>query len=106
MLHLQLNEIGELGDTTLLFPEHHLSHAASAFYPSNFESAAVVTVETSEDQTAKVTVTEDQQSLAIGKGGQNVRLAAKLTGWKIDITALEGEKTEEIKQEIMEWEKK
>ena len=30
-------------------------------------------------------VAEDQQSLAIGKGGQNVRLAAKLTGWKIDI---------------------
>jgi N utilization substance protein A len=30
-------------------------------------------------------VSEDQQSLAIGKGGQNVRLAAKLTGWKIDI---------------------
>ena len=32
-----------------------------------------------------VKVAEDQQSLAIGKGGQNVRLAAKLTGWKIDI---------------------
>jgi N utilization substance protein A len=31
---------------------------------------------------------EDQQSLAIGKGGQNVRLAAKLTGWKIDIKSL------------------
>ncbi len=34
---------------------------------------------------AKITVDEDQFSLAIGKGGQNVRLAAKLTGWKIDI---------------------
>lgn len=34
---------------------------------------------------ATVTVSDDQQSLAIGKGGQNVRLAAKLTGWKIDI---------------------
>ncbi len=34
---------------------------------------------------ATVEVAEDQQSLAIGKGGQNVRLAAKLTGWKIDI---------------------
>jgi transcription termination/antitermination protein NusA len=34
---------------------------------------------------AKVKVSPDQQSLAIGKGGQNVRLAAKLTGWKIDI---------------------
>ena len=32
-------------------------------------------------------VAADQQSLAIGRGGQNVRLAAKLTGWKIDITS-------------------
>lgn len=37
------------------------------------------------DKIAKVYVTVDEQSLAIGKGGQNVRLAAKLTGYKIDI---------------------
>lgn len=37
---------------------------------------------------AKVSVSEDQQSLAIGKGGQNARLAAKLTGWKIDVQAV------------------
>jgi N utilization substance protein A len=30
---------------------------------------------------------QEEQSLAIGKGGQNVRLAAKLTGWKIDIVS-------------------
>ncbi|MFA6158683.1 MAG: transcription termination factor NusA [Candidatus Paceibacterota bacterium] len=36
-------------------------------------------------KTATVEVKDDQQSLAIGKGGQNVRLAAKLVGWKIDI---------------------
>ena len=36
---------------------------------------------------AKVEVDEDQLSLAIGKNGQNVRLAAKLTGWRIDIIA-------------------
>jgi len=41
----------------------------------------------SENHSAKVTVTEDQQSLAIGKGGQNARLAAKLTGWRIDIAS-------------------
>lgn len=34
---------------------------------------------------ARVLVPEDQLSLAIGRGGQNVRLAAKLTGWKIDV---------------------
>jgi N utilization substance protein A len=35
----------------------------------------------------EVEVSPDQQSLAIGRGGQNVRLAAKLTGWKIDIVS-------------------
>jgi len=44
-----------------------------------------------EEKHAKVTVAEDQLSLAIGKGGQNVRLAAKLTGWKIDIEGVGGE---------------
>ncbi len=38
-----------------------------------------------EGKEARVTVTADQLSLAIGKGGQNVRLAAKLTGYKIDL---------------------
>jgi N utilization substance protein A len=37
------------------------------------------------DKKAEVIVTDDQLSLAIGKGGQNVRLAAKLTGWQIDV---------------------
>lgn len=40
---------------------------------------------------AIVEVIEDQQSLAIGRGGQNVRLAAKLTGWGIDIRSAGGE---------------
>lgn len=44
-----------------------------------------------ENQTARVEVSPDQQSLAIGRGGQNVRLAAKLTGWKIDIRSLQSE---------------
>ena len=44
-----------------------------------------------ENKTAAVSVSEDQQSLAIGKGGQNVRLAAKLTGWRIDIQSVQGE---------------
>ncbi len=50
------------------------------------------------EKQATVTVSEDQQSLAIGKGGQNVRLAAKLTGWKIDIQSV-GNKTEEEEKE-------
>jgi len=52
-----------------------------------------------EEKKASVIVSSDQQSLAIGKGGQNVRLAAKLTGWKIDIESLEGEETEEDPKE-------
>jgi transcription termination/antitermination protein NusA len=44
---------------------------------------------------AIVTVPEDQLSLAIGKEGQNVRLAAKLTGWRIDVKAIGKDKIEE-----------
>ncbi|RJR31135.1 transcription termination/antitermination protein NusA [Candidatus Parcubacteria bacterium] len=44
------------------------------------------------EKTSLATVAEDQLSLAIGKSGQNVRLAAKLTGWKIDIISDKGEK--------------
>ncbi len=42
------------------------------------------------DHRATVKVSEDEQSLAIGRGGQNVRLAAKLTGWNIDIISSGG----------------
>ncbi len=49
-----------------------------------------------EDHTALVTVPERQLSLAIGKDGQNARLAAKLTGWRVDVTKpAEGEVYEE-----------
>jgi N utilization substance protein A len=44
--------------------------------------------ESGETKTATVVVPEDQLSLAIGKDGQNARLAAKLTGWRIDIKSL------------------
>ena len=44
---------------------------------------------TEREKTATVVVQEDQLSLAIGRDGQNARLAAKLTGWRIDIKSLE-----------------
>lgn len=47
------------------------------------------------NKTAHAVVTEDQQSLAIGKGGQNVRLAAKLTGWRIDIKSVPADQVAE-----------
>ena len=61
------------------------------FIEEALSPAEAISLELDErDHRAIVTVTEDEQSLAIGKGGQNVRLAAKLTGWKIDIKSLEG----------------
>jgi len=44
LLKEELAKVGE-GDPPVLFPEHHLSHAASAFYPSPFEEAAILTVD-------------------------------------------------------------
>ena len=43
---------------------------------------------------AEVLVAEDQLSLAIGKKGQNVRLAAKLTGWEVNIVSADGPRGE------------
>ena len=62
------------------------------FVTDALSPATVVNVEINEEKKeAHVEVQEDQQSLAIGRGGQNVRLAARLTGWRIDIKSIEGE---------------
>ena len=56
------------------------------FVTAALSPSEVLAVEIDDDEhTCHVTVPEDQLSLAIGKEGQNARLAAKLTGWKIDI---------------------
>lgn len=56
------------------------------FISNSLSPAKVIRVDINEtEKTAKVTVPDYQLSLAIGKEGQNARLAAKLTGWKIDI---------------------
>jgi len=70
------------------------------FIEDALSPAKILSVEINEEShEAIVEVSEDQQSLAIGKGGQNVRLAAKLTGWKIDIRSLGGENLAEGKPE-------
>jgi N utilization substance protein A len=77
------------------------------FIEESLSPAEVVSIELiDEEHRAIVTVTEDEQSLAIGKGGQNVRLAAKLTGWKIDIKSAGGEELDEEspEEEIVETE--
>lgn len=59
---------------------------ASRFIAESLSPAKVVTVTISEEaKSAFVIVPDNQLSLAIGKAGQNVRLAARLTGWRIDI---------------------
>ena len=58
----------------------------SIFISSALLPAKVMAVDINEEETsARVIVPDDQLSLAIGKAGQNARLAARLTGWKIDI---------------------
>lgn len=70
------------------------------FIEGALSPAEVISLEIDEtDHRAIVTVSEDEQSLAIGKGGQNVRLAAKLTGWKIDIKSTVGEEIAEATPE-------
>ncbi len=65
---------------------------AAKFVEAALSPAEVISVKIDEaEKKAIVEVTEAEQSLAIGKGGQNVRLAAKLTGWKIDIRSAKGE---------------
>lgn len=62
------------------------------FISAALSPAKVIKVDVKEAQKeALVTVPEDQLSLAIGKRGQNVRLAAKLTGWKIDIVGVKAD---------------
>ena len=55
------------------------------FISSALLPAQVLAVDIKEEKSAQVIVPDDQLSLAIGKAGQNARLAARLTNWKIDI---------------------
>lgn len=64
------------------------SEDAGEYIVSALSPATVLYIHTNiEDKTSLTVVPDDKLSLAIGKSGQNVRLAAKLTGWKIDVKA-------------------
>ena len=65
------------------FSEDPVDYISNALSPAQVSTVALF--EDDAGRRAEIVVPEDQLSLAIGKGGQNVRLAAKLTGWKIDI---------------------
>jgi transcription termination/antitermination protein NusA len=77
-----INELGNEKIDVVEWSEDMEEYITNALSP-----AKVKLVEVKPRREAMVLVTDDQLSLAIGKGGQNVRLAAKLTGWKIDVRA-------------------
>lgn len=77
----------ELGQEKLDIVEW--SEDPAKFITNSLSPAKVKDVQILQRREAKVFIPEDQLSLAIGKGGQNVRLAAKLTGWKIDVRSAE-----------------
>ena len=75
--------INELGGEKIDIVEW--SEDPEKFISNSLSPAKVLEVKIGEKNKATAIVPEDQLSLAIGKNGQNVRLAAKLTGWKIDV---------------------
>jgi N utilization substance protein A len=78
------------------YHEDAVTFAEKALQPAKVSR---VTVVDSADKHLEVVVDDSQLSLAIGKKGQNVRLAAKLLGWKIDIKS-EEEKRQEVEQQM------
>jgi N utilization substance protein A len=82
--------INELGGEKIDIIEY--SSEPEKYIANSLLPAKALDVKIMPKNKARVTVPEDQLSLAIGKDGQNVRLAAKLTGWKIDVKPPGGEK--------------
>lgn len=81
-IQVVVNELrGEKIDVIRWSPDP-ATYIANALSPARVEEVRLINPE---ERQAHVLVPEDQLSLAIGKEGQNVRLAARLTGWKIDI---------------------
>lgn len=92
--------ISELGGEKIDIIEY--SDDPARYLANALSPAKVIEVKVLPKNRALCVVPEDQLSLAIGKDGQNVRLAAKLTGWKIDVRT--PEKVEEALKEIQEQE--
>jgi N utilization substance protein A len=99
-----INEIGGEKIDIIEWEEDPIKFIAKALAPAKIIKVEIKGGDKKKEEEegpreAIVHVAADQLSLAIGKEGQNVRLAAKLTGWKIDIV---GDELEEEKQEIKE----
>lgn len=74
------NELGQEKIDIIEWSDDPARFIAAALSPAKVEE-----VEMLQDREVRVYIPNEQLSLAIGRGGQNVRLAAKLTGWKIDV---------------------
>ena len=85
-----MSDLGEEKIDIIPFADDPAVFIANALSPTKVVSVTLNEVE----KKAVVRVPEDQLSLAIGKQGQNVRLAAKLTGWNIDITSADESRVE------------
>lgn len=90
-----LAELPEEKIDIILWNENEMQYIANALSPAKVDTVKLDKAE----QRAQVFVPEDQLSLAIGTGGQNVRLASKLTGWSLDIEKTEEKKSAEKKEE-------
>jgi N utilization substance protein A len=91
-----VNELrGEKIDVVRWSPDP-ATYIANALSPARVDE---VVLTNPDERQALVLVANDQLSLAIGKEGQNVRLAARLTGWKIDIKDIAVYKQEKEKQQ-------
>ncbi|MDB5178764.1 MAG: NusA antitermination factor, utilization substance protein, partial [Patescibacteria group bacterium] len=85
-----MGDLGEEKIDIIPFSDNSETYIANALSPTKVVSVSLNDVE----KKAIVRVPEDQLSLAIGKQGQNVRLAAKLTGWNIDILSADESRIE------------
>ena len=95
--------INELGGEKIDIIEY--SDDPEKYIANSLSPAKVLEVKRLPKNKALVIVPEDQLSLAIGKEGQNVRLAAKLTGWKIDVKGARAGETESQTEEQEETDK-
>lgn len=93
-----MSELGGEKIDIIEWSEDPAKFVADALSPATVLSVEID--ENEEENLAKVEVMEDQLSLAIGKGGQNARLAVKLTGWKIDIHSTGGEEVVADKDKV------
>lgn len=79
-----MNEVGDQEKIDIVpYDENIDMYIRNALSPAEVQSLEI----NEEDKRVKVFVAEDQQSIAIGRGGQNVRLASRLTGYELDIEA-------------------